>query len=90
VLVSVDDDGPGIPAELLPRVFTPFARADPAPDGRPKAGPGDPAYDESVGLGLGLAHGLMCAMGGDLTVGGSAPTGTSMLLRIPRAKTPAP
>lgn len=88
VLVSVDDDGPGIPKDLLPRLFTPFARADSATGLRPAAGPGDAAHYESVGLGLGLAHGLMRAMGGDLTVGRSDPTGTSMLLRTPRAETP--
>lgn len=83
VLVSVDDDGPGIPGELLPRVFSRFTRAGPAQS--PTTGPGHVAHDESVGLGLGLAHGLMSAMGGDLTVRLSSPTGTSMLLRIPRA-----
>ncbi len=80
VLVSVDDDGPGIPADLLPRVFTPFARATrpvtaTTPRQTPSHGPRDSHHDESVGLGLGLAHGLMCAMGGDLTVGCSTPDG---------------
>lgn len=88
VLVSVDDDGPGIPAELLARLFTPFARANPPSQRSPVVAPDDPAQEESVGLGLGLAHGLMNAMGGDLTVGSSAPSGTSMLLRIPRASEP--
>lgn len=85
VFVTVDDDGPGIPTEFLPRIFTPFARVDASSRRRMASGAGDPAHDESVGLGLGLAHGLMNAMGGDLTVGDSGPAGTSMLLRIPRA-----
>lgn len=90
VLVSVDDDGPGVPPELLPRVFTPFARATPASEPNPGDGPAGPAHEESIGLGLGLAHGLMNAMGGDLTVDSTGPTGTSMLLRIPRAEESPP
>lgn len=74
VVLSVDDDGPGIPPELLPRVFTPFVRATPVA-----------ADDEgSIGLGLGLAHGLVEAMGGELTVGASSSAGTSMLVRLRR------
>lgn len=84
VLVTVVDDGPGIPADLLPRVFTPFARAAPTRGGDSPAA-GDLAQPESVGLGLGLAHGLMHAMGGQLTVGSSSSTGTAMVLLIPRA-----
>lgn len=81
VVLAVDDDGPGIPPDLLPRVFTPFACGD----RRPAREVGDRVYDESVGLGLGLAHGLVAAMGGELTVGRSTTEGTSMVLRLPRA-----
>jgi PAS domain S-box-containing protein len=86
VLVCVDDDGPGIPPELLPRVFTPFVRAA----GSGRVGPGaedlDAADDDgSIGLGLGLAHGLVEAMGGELTVGATSAAGTSMLVRLRRA-----
>lgn len=82
--VVVADDGPGIPPELLPRIFTPFARSNAA--ATPSSG--DSVHEESVGLGLGLAHGLMHAMAGALTIGDSATTGTAMVLRIPRAATP--
>jgi signal transduction histidine kinase len=77
VLVRIDDDGPGIPPELLPRIFTPYARA---------AGDDDAVEPstESIGLGLALAHGLVGAMDGDLSVGRSGPDGTSMHLRLPR------
>lgn len=84
VVLSVDDDGPGIPAELLPRLFTPFARAASSGTTPPADGP-----DESVGLGLALAHGLVAAMGGGLAVGSSSSAGTSMLLRLPRPDEPA-
>ncbi|GAB3026278.1 hypothetical protein GCM10011376_12750 [Nocardioides flavus (ex Wang et al. 2016)] len=73
VLVTIDDDGPGIPPDVLPRIFTPYARA----------APGDGSAEESIGLGLALAHGLVRAMGGDLSVGSSGPGGTSMHLRLP-------
>jgi PAS domain S-box-containing protein len=86
VVVSVDDDGPGIAPDFLPRVFTAFARATPSSARDASA---DATDEESVGLGLGLAHGLMDAMGGELTVGSSSPSGTSMLIRIPRAPGPA-
>jgi PAS domain S-box-containing protein len=86
VVVSVDDDGPGIAPDFLPRVFTAFARATPSSAQDASA---DATDEESVGLGLGLAHGLMDAMGGELTVGSSSPSGTSMLIRIPRAPGPA-
>ena len=36
-------------------------------------------------LGLGLAHGLVQAMGGELEVARSGPGGTSMRLTLPRA-----
>ncbi|MGG5260443.1 ATP-binding protein [Phycicoccus avicenniae] len=74
VLLCVDDDGPGIPPEVLPRLFTPFVRASTA---------GGDGEDGSIGLGLGLAHGLVEAMGGELAVGSSSPAGTSMVVRLP-------
>jgi signal transduction histidine kinase len=78
LLVTIDDDGPGIPPELLPRIFTPYARAAADDDAA------EPST-ESIGLGLALAHGLVRAMDGDLSVGRSGPDGTSMHLRLPRA-----
>ena len=89
VVVSVDDDGPGIAPDFLPRVFTAFARATP-PTGDGRADRQDAVDEESVGLGLGLAHGLVSALGGELTVGSSSPAGTTMRLRLPRAEVPAP
>lgn len=89
LLVRVDDDGPGIPPELLDRIFTPFARGAGRPGRSPAAAADEGAQEESIGLGLGLAHGLVHAMGGDLEVGGSGPSGTSMRLTLPRAAAPA-
>jgi two-component system cell cycle sensor histidine kinase PleC len=88
--VLVEDDGPGIPPDLLDRVFTPFARRGDTP-ARTSVAPADEgAPEESIGLGLGLAHGLVVAMGGDLEVACSGPTGTSMRLRLRRADRATP
>jgi signal transduction histidine kinase len=90
VVVAVDDDGPGIPPELLDRLFTPFAHGR-SPKGRSEyALAADAAQEESIGLGLALAHGLAAAMGGSLDVGGSGPHGTSMLLRLRRTDAEQP
>lgn len=85
LLLTIEDDGPGIPAELLGRIFTPYARADAARDRTPEADAGVGAQEESIGLGLALAHGLVGAMRGDLYVGSSGARGTSMHVRLPSA-----
>ena len=87
VVTCVDDDGPGIPEDFLPRAFTAFARPDPA-SGHGSSSAGDRFPEESIGLGLGLAHGLADAMSGELSVGRSGPEGTSMVLRLPAAQSP--
>lgn len=83
VSLSVDDDGPGIPSDFLPRAFTAFARRVRAPTEGTSTAALDAVHEESIGLGLGLAHGLADAMGGELSVGRSGSTGTSMVLRLP-------
>jgi signal transduction histidine kinase len=52
VLLAVRDDGPGIPADILPRVFDRFFRGDPS-----RVGPGS-------GLGLSIVAELAVAQGG--------------------------
>ena len=89
LLITVDDDGPGIPPDLLARIFVPFARGAARPDRTPVAAADEGAQEESIGLGLGLAHGLVGAMGGDLEVGRSGPDGTSMRLTLPRSAPPS-
>jgi two-component system OmpR family sensor kinase len=58
VLLSVRDDGPGIPKELQANVFERFVRAD---DSRSRA-------IGSTGLGLSIAHAVVKAHGGSLTL----------------------
>jgi signal transduction histidine kinase len=68
--ITVRDTGPGIAAEHLHRLFTPFDRlgAD---------------SDEGVGLGLPLARGLTETMGGTLDVRSAAGGGTTVTVRLP-------
>jgi signal transduction histidine kinase len=62
VVVSVADDGPGVPAEARERVFEPGARAD-----------GEVNGHGGAGLGLPLARRLAKAIGGDVTLAPAAP-----------------
>jgi len=74
--LEIHDDGPGIPPEYLPRMFTPFARGE---------GENDPSTDvDGYGLGLMLAHGLTTAMHGDLKATNSSTGGASFTLLLPR------
>lgn len=71
VRIRVDDDGPGIPSELLPRLFTPFAT------GNPKSG--------GVGLGLYSCREIVRRHGGNLTAGSSPQGGARFELIVPSA-----
>ncbi|KUJ70332.1 histidine kinase [Streptomyces albus subsp. albus] len=72
VSVEVEDDGPGIPAELLPHVFERFARGD-ASRSR-TAG--------STGLGLAIVRAVAQAHGGRVSVR-SRPGRTVFAVRLP-------
>jgi two-component system OmpR family sensor kinase len=72
VLVTVRDDGPGIPPELQAKVFERFVRAD---DSRSRA-------KGSTGLGLAIAHAVVKAHGGTLTLT-SDEHGTEFRISLP-------
>ncbi|HEX7537967.1 MAG TPA: HAMP domain-containing sensor histidine kinase [Dermatophilaceae bacterium] len=74
VLLSVRDDGPGIPPELQAHVFERFVRAD-SSRSRVKG---------STGLGLAIAHAVVKAHGGSLTLT-SNESGTEFLISLPAA-----
>ncbi len=71
-IIGVIDDGPGIPAALLPTVFERFARADTS---RSRAA-------GSTGLGLAIVSAVVHAHGGSVDVM-SGPGQTSFLIRLP-------
>lgn len=78
VVLSVTDDGPGIPASLRPSLFQRFSRGDSA---RNRVG-------GSTGLGLAIAQAVVQAHGGEITVrdAGRAPSsGTTFEVRLPRS-----
>jgi two-component system OmpR family sensor kinase len=74
VLLSVRDNGPGIPEELQAHVFERFVRAD-SSRSRVKG---------STGLGLAIAHAVVKAHGGSLTLT-SNEGGTEFLISLPAA-----
>jgi len=72
VVLNVADTGPGIPADRLERLFVPFERLGADDDGKPGAG-----------LGMGLARGLVEAMGGSMQVTSEGGAGTTVAVRLP-------
>ncbi len=78
VELSVTDAGPGMPAEVVPRVFDRFYRADP---GRARGRGG-------TGLGLAIVRSLVRAHHGTVGCRSSA-GGTTFRVRLPRPGSPA-
>jgi len=72
-LVSVDDDGPGIPAEQYEDAFRPFSRLD-ATRSR---------HQKGVGLGLAIARDVARSHGGDIHLSQSPLGGLRATLRLP-------
>ncbi|MBR0875450.1 HAMP domain-containing protein [Bradyrhizobium tropiciagri] len=73
VVIVVDDDGPGIPAEDHEKAFAPFYRREPARD--PEKG--------GVGLGLSIARTVAREHGGDVTLKNRDTGGLSALIELP-------
>ena len=71
--VTVDDDGPGIPAKLRDEVFKPFFRGDDARN-----------QDEGgTGLGLAIARDIARSHGGDIMLSDSPLGGLRATVRVP-------
>ena len=71
--VTVDDDGPGIPASMREEVFKPFLRLDDARN-----------QDEGgTGLGLAIARDIARSHGGDIMLGDSPMGGLRATVRVP-------
>jgi two-component system, OmpR family, osmolarity sensor histidine kinase EnvZ len=71
--VTIDDDGPGIPAKMREEVFKPFLRLDDARN-----------QDEGgTGLGLAIARDIARSHGGDIMLGDSPMGGLRATVRVP-------
>ena len=82
VELSITDDGPGIPPELLPELFERFTRADTS-----RARDLD-AAGKSTGLGLAIVDAVVAAHGGSITVT-SRPGQTRFAIYLPLLPEPA-
>jgi PAS domain S-box-containing protein len=77
VLIRIEDTGPGIPADRVHELFTPFARLG-----------AERGEVEGTGLGLALSQRLMEAMGGVLALERSTPEGSVFRLELTPSKSP--
>ncbi len=67
--LEVEDNGGGIPADVLPRIFDPFFTTKPVGQG--------------TGLGLSLSYGIIQKHNGHIEVKSTLGTGTSFKITIP-------
>ena len=67
VTLSVSDNGPGVPATLIPRLFEPFSTSRP----------------DAPGLGLAISRAIAVQHNGTLTHQPNVPTGACFVLRLP-------
>ncbi len=75
LLLRFADNGPGIPAENLPRIFDPFFTTKPVGKG--------------TGLGLAISYGIVQRHGGELSVEETPSDGAVFVLTLPLLPTPA-
>lgn len=76
--IKIANTGPGIPPEVLPRVFDPFFR-------------GDPSYSNTVegcGLGLSIARWIATAHGGTIAIDSQPDSQTTVTVRLPLGTRP--
>jgi signal transduction histidine kinase len=69
VVALIGDDGPGIPADVLPLIFDPFFTTKDAGEG--------------TGLGLSISQNIISAHGGELNVESEVGIGTRFSIRLP-------
>ena len=73
VLIRVTDHGPGVPEQMLPRMFEPFVRVGEARDRR----------SGGYGLGLAIAQRAIGLHGGDISAVNEAAGGLSVIISLP-------
>ena len=76
LVLSVVDNGPGLPLDALPFIFDKFYRAPAAPAG-------------GTGLGLAIVKGFVEAQGGRVEASNQPNGGAAFIIRLPLAKPPA-
>src|SRR4029079_1282813 len=69
VLISVKDNGPGIPQKIIDKIFQPFFTTKPTGQG--------------TGLGLSLSYDIVKAHGGELKVETKEEEGSEFTIQIP-------
>src|SRR6185436_6730812 len=72
VMITVQDSGPGIPAEDIPRVFERFYQVDKSR-----------AHAEGLGLGLAITKEIVEAHGGSVSVESQVGHGAQFRVRLP-------
>jgi signal transduction histidine kinase len=85
VLLSVSDEGQGIPASRLAKVFDPFYARDTA-DSTWSGGRALPSMPGRSGLGLSAVYGLVSALGGKVEIQSAVGRGTEVSIRLPRIR----
>ncbi|MFW6066576.1 MAG: sensor histidine kinase, partial [Planctomycetota bacterium] len=73
MVILVSDNGPGIPADRIERVFEPFYTSEECEDGE----------DSGHGLGLAVCRELAQSLGGDISVSSEVGEGTTFRVRLP-------
>jgi len=76
VRIAIQDDGPGIPPDMMEEAFRPFRRLTPA-DG--EATPG-------TGLGLSIARSIVMGLGGEIELTNHAHGGLQVTIVLPRSQ----
>jgi signal transduction histidine kinase len=67
VMIEIDDDGPGIPADLLDKIWDPFFTTK----------------DKGTGLGLGIVKNIIESHGGGIRIANRAPQGARVTIELP-------
>jgi signal transduction histidine kinase len=73
LVITVDDDGPGIASDEIERVFAPFVRLEPSRN----------QETGGIGLGLAIARNIARAHGGDISLVNRTEGGLRASLRLP-------
>jgi signal transduction histidine kinase len=76
IVVRIADNGPGIPPDVLPRIWDPFFTTK--------------DVGEGTGLGLSIVHELITRHHGTITVETEVGQGTAFVVRLPRLPPPPP